>query len=313
MSLARTLASFRRVRKREGADVFRTTWRTLKAIVSGFSENKPFQLAAALSYYTLLSMAPLLLLLTGLAGLAFGEATARAQLLQYVDAMVGSQEADVVRALMTQAGNHHAGVISTLIGTVVLVVGATTVFAHLQTALNQIWNVRAAPARNMVWRLLGSRLLALAIVLGMAFVLLVSMALSVALAGAQGYLSHLFPGADIAIRVAGGLVSFGILVALIALLFKYVPDAEIAWNEVLAGALITAALLTAGKLVLGLYLARLRYSSAGAAGSLIMIVVWVYYSALILFLGAQITKVVACRFGKPIQPKAHARRAPTSR
>lgn len=301
------------VRKREGADVFRTTWQTLKAIATGFFENKPFQLAAALSYYTLLSMAPLLLLLTGLAGLVFGEATARAQLLQYADAMVGSQEADVVRALMTQAGNHHAGVVSTIVGVVVLVIGATTVFAHLQAALNQIWNVRAAPARNLVWRLLGSRVLALAIVLGMAFVLLVSMALSVALAGAQAYLSHLFPGADIAIRVAGGLVSFGILVALIALLFKYVPDAEIAWHEVFAGALITAALLTAGKFVLGVYLARLRYSSAGAAGSLILIVVWVYYSALILFLGALITKVVACRSGKPIQPKAHARRAAPSR
>ena len=135
--------------------MFTTAWRTLKAIVGGFFENKPFQLAAALSYYTLLSMAPLLLLLTGLAGLAFGEATARAELLQYVDAMVGSQEADVVRALMTQAGNHHAGVISTLIGTLVLVVGATTVFAHLQAALNQIWDVRAAPARNMICRLLG--------------------------------------------------------------------------------------------------------------------------------------------------------------
>lgn len=282
---------------------------TLKAIVVGFFDNKPFQLAAALSYYTLLSMAPLLLLLTGLAGLAFGEATARAQLLQYVDAMVGSQEADVVRALMTQAGDHHAGVISTVIGTAVLVVGATTVFAHLQAALNQIWNVRAAPARSMVWRLLGSRVLALAIVLGMAFVLLVSMALSVALAGAQDYISHLFPGADIAFRVAGALISFGMLVALIALLFKYVPDAEIAWHEVFAGALITAALLTAGKFVLGLYLARLRYSSAGAASSLILIVVWVYYSALILFLGAQVTKAVACRFGKPTTPKAHAKRA----
>lgn len=288
--------------------MFRTTWPTLKTITSGFFENKPFQLAAALSYYTLLSMAPLLLLLTGLAGLAFGEATARAQLLQYVDAMVGAQEADVARALMTQAGNHHAGVISTIIGALVLVVGATTVFAHLQGALNQIWNVRAAPARNVVWRLLGSRVLALAIVLGMAFVLLVSMALSVVLAGAPDYLSHLFPGAGIAFRAAGAPVSFGLLVALIALLFKYVPDAEIAWHEVLAGALITATLLTAGKFVLGLYLARLRYSSAGAAGSLILIIVWIYYSALILFVGAQITKVVACRFGKPIQPKAHAKR-----
>lgn len=287
--------------------MFRKTGRTLKAIAAGFFENSPFQLAAALSYYTLLSMAPLLLLLTGVAGLVFGKAAARAQLLQYVDAMVGSQEAEVVRALMTQAGNHHEGVISTIIGLVVLVIGATTVFASLQVALNRIWNVEAAPARNAVWRLLGSRLLALAIVLGMAFVLLVSMMLSAALAGAQGHFSQVFPGAGIAFRVAGALVSFGLLAAVVSLLFKYVPDAEIAWHEVFAGAVITAALLTGGKFVLGLYLARLRYSSAGAAGSLIMIVVWVYYSAVILFLGAQITKVVACRFGKPIQPKAHAR------
>ena len=290
--------------------LFRTIWNTVKAIVTGFFANKPFQLAAALSYYTLLSMAPLLLLLTGLAGLFFGEAVAREQVLQYVGSMVGSQEADVVRALMTQAGNHRAGLVSTIIGTAVLVVGATTVFAHLQTALNQIWDVQAIPARSVIWRLLGSRLLALAIVFGMAFILLVSMAISVALAGAEHYLSNQFPGAGIAMRVIYALVSFAIVVGVIALLYKYVPDARIEWREVLVGALITGALFTAGKYALGVYLAHLRYSSAGAAGSLILIVVWVYYSALILFLGAQATQVYACRFGKEIQPKAHARRVP---
>lgn len=288
--------------------MFTTAWRRLKAIAAGFFENKPFQLAAALSYYTLLSMAPLLLLLTGLAGLIFGETAAREHVLQYVGSMVGSQESDVVRALMTQAGNHHAGVFSTIIGTIVLVIGATTVFAHLQTALNQIWDVKATPDRNVIWRLLGSRLLALAIVLGMAFVLLVSMAISIALAGAEHHVSQLFPGAGIALRVIYALVSFAIVVGIISLLFKYVPDAEIQWREVLVGALITGALFTIGKYALGVYLAHLRYSSAGAAGSLILIVVWVYYSALILFLGAQTTQVYACRFGKQIQPKPHARR-----
>jgi membrane protein len=290
--------------------LFRTIWNTSKAIVTGFFANKPFQLAAALSYYTLLSMAPLLLLLTGLAGLFFGEAAAREQVLQYMGSMVGSQESDVVRALMTQAGNHQAGLVSTIIGTAVLVVGATTVFAHLQTALNQIWDVQAIPARSVIWRLLGSRLLALAIVFGMAFILLVSMAISVALAGAEHHLSNQFPGAGIAMRVIYGLVSFAIVVGVIALLYKYVPDARIEWREVLVGALITGALFTVGKYALGVYLAHLRYSSAGAAGSLILIVVWVYYSALILFLGAQATQVYACRFGKEIQPKAHARRVP---
>ena len=287
---------------------FRTVWKLPRAIIAGFFANKPFQLAAALSYYTLLSMAPLLLLLTGLAGLFFGEAAAREHVLRYVGTMVGAQEADVVRALMTQAGNHHAGVVSTITGTAVLVIGATTVFAHLQTALNQIWDVQVAPDRSVIWRLLGSRLLALAVVLGMAFVLLVSMALSVALAGAEHYIAQFFPGAGIALRVIYALVSFAVVVGVIALLFKYVPDAEIAWREALVGALITGALFTVGKYALGVYLAHLRYSSAGAAGSLILIVVWVYYSALILFLGAQTTQVYACRFGREIRPKPHARR-----
>src|SRR5690348_3764588 len=288
--------------------LFRTIWNTSKAIVTGFFANKPFQLAAALSYYTLLSMAPLLLLLTGLAGPFFGEAAAREQVLQYVGSMVGSQESDVVRALMTQAGNHQAGLVSTIIGTAVLVVGATTVFAHLQTALNQIWDVQAIPARSVIWRLLGSRLLALAIVFGMAFILLVSMAISVALAGAQGHADQYFPGAGIALRVVYALVSFAIVTGVIAMLFKYVPDAVIDWRDVFIGALITGVLFTVGKYVLGVYLAHLRYSSAGAAGSLIMIVIWVYYSSLILFLGAEATQVYARRFGKRIEPSAHAER-----
>jgi membrane protein len=282
---------------------------TTKSFVKEFLGDKPFQLAAALSYFTLLSMVPLFLLLTGVAGLVFGKKAAREQLLAQVGAMIGQQQADVVRALLSQGGNHHASVVSTITGTVILVVGATTVFGHLQTALNQIWDVKAVPSGNAIWRLLGSRLLALAIVFGMAFILLVSMAASAALAGAHGYLSGLFPGAGTMLRVVYALVSLAIVSGVIALLFKYVPDVVIGWRDVVVDALITGVLFTVGKYALGVYLAQLRYSSAGAAGSLIVLVVWVYYSALILFLGAEITQVYACRHGKPITPRAHARRA----
>lgn len=284
-------------------------WATAKSVVKGFLADKPFQLAAALSYFTLLSMVPLFLLLTGVAGLVFGRQAAREQLLARVGAMVGQQQADVVRALLSQTGDPHASVVSTIIGIVILVIGATTVFGHLQTALNQIWDVKVVPSRNVIWRLLGSRLLALAIVFGMAFILLVSMAASAALAGAHGYLSGLFPGAGTVLRMVYALVSFAIVSAVIALLFKYVPDAVIDWRDALIGALITGALFTIGKYALGVYLAHLRYSSAGAAGSLILLVVWVYYSALILFLGAETTQVYACRYGKGITPRAHAQRA----
>jgi membrane protein len=280
-----------------------------KSFVQEFLGDKPFQLAAALSYFTLLSMVPLFLLLTGVAGLVFGREAAREQLLAKVGSMVGQQQADVVRALLSQSGNHQASVISTIIGTAILVFGATTVFGHLQIALNQIWDVKAVPSRSAIWRLLGSRLLGLAIVLGMAFILLVSMAASAALAGAHGYLSGLFPGAGTVLRVVYALVSLAIISGVIAMLFKYVPDAVIDWRDVIVGALITGVLFTIGKYALGVYLAHLRYSSAGAAGSLILLVVWVYYSALILFLGAEITQFYTCRYGKPITPRAHARRA----
>jgi membrane protein len=286
----------------------RCAWTITKSVVAQFLAEKPFQLAAALSYFTLLSMVPLFLLLTGVAGLVYGEQAARAQLLQRVGTMVGQQQADVVRVLLSSAGNHHASVVSTIVGTAIAVVGATTVFVHLQTALNQVWDVQVAPDRSAIWRLLGSRLLALAIVFGMAFVLLVSMAASAALAGAHGYLSGLFPGAGTALRIVYALVSLAIVSGVIALLFKYVPDANIDWHDVLIGALATGILFTLGRYGLGTYLAHLRYSSAGSAGSLILLVVWVYYSALILFLGAQVTQVLATELGHGIRPKPHAAR-----
>ncbi|MGH8145506.1 MAG: YihY/virulence factor BrkB family protein [Rhodanobacteraceae bacterium] len=290
---------------------WRSIWPIAKSVVTEFLTEKPFQLAAALSYFTLLSMVPLFLLLTGVAGLVFGRQAAREELLARLGTMVGQQQADVVRALLSQAGNHHASVTSAAIGTIILVIGATTVFAHLQTALNQIWNVEAAPSRSMIWHLVGSRLLALAIVFGMAFILLVSMAASTALAGAHGYLSSLFPGAGTALRVIYALLSIVVVSGVIALLFKYVPDADMKWRDVMIGALITGVLFTLGKYALGAYLANLRYSSAGAAGSLILLVVWVYYSALILFLGAETTQVYARHFGGGIRPSTYARQART--
>jgi len=287
----------------------RTAWTTAKTVVKEFLHDKPFQLAAALSYYTLLSMAPLLLLLTGLAGLVFGEEAARGQLFGYISSAVGPQEAKVAQSLLTETNDHHASVVSTIVGTVILVIGATAVFGHLQIALNQIWDVKPKPRGNVILRLLGARLLALAIVFGMAFILLVSMAISAAIAGAQGHADQYFPGAGIALRVIYALVSFAIVTGVIALLFKYVPDAIIDWRDVFVGALITGVLFTIGKYVLGVYLAHLRYSSAGAAGSLIMIVIWVYDSSMIPFLGAETTQVYAGRFGKCIEPSAHAERA----
>ncbi|HET7673894.1 MAG TPA: YihY/virulence factor BrkB family protein [Gammaproteobacteria bacterium] len=276
-------------------------------IVATFFNDRPFQLAAALGYYTLLSMAPLLLLLIGAAGLIFSEEAARGQLGGYSGSIMGKALAEAVQAMLANAGSHRTGVISTIVGTAVLIVAATTVFAQLQSALNQIWNVEAAPRYGVIMNFLRARLFSLGMVFALAFILLVSMVVSTLIAGLQYYFSHLFPGADIFIRIVYGIVSFLVVAGIIAMVFKFVPDVRIGWRDVSIGALITSALFTIGRYFIGLYIGHARFNSYGAAGSLILVVVWVYYASLILFFGAEITQVYTKRFGSQIRPSAHAR------
>lgn len=286
----------------------RTAWTILQEIVAAFFTDRPFQLAAALGYYTLLSMAPLLLLLIGVAGLIFSQEAARGQLVHYIGSVMGPQQADAVRAMLADTGGRNTGILSTIIGTAILVFGATTVFAQLQAALNQIWNVEAVPRHGVIWNLLRSRLFSLGVVLAMAFILLVSMVLSTMLAGLHHYFASLFPGAAVLLRVVYSLVSFVVVAGIVAVVFKYVPDVIIRWRDVWVGAIITSVLFTVGKYLIGIYLANSRFSTGyGAAGSLILVVAWVYYTSLILFLGAEVTQIYARNFGTRIQPSIHAR------
>ncbi len=280
----------------------------VKDIFATFLANRPFQLAAALGYYTLLSMAPLLLLLIGAAGLIFSQQAAGGQLVHYIEQVMGHQQAQAVQSIIAKAGNHHTDVVSTIIGIVFLLFGATTVFAHIQSALNQIWDIKAVPRHGVIWRLIRARLFSLGVVLAMLFILLASMLVSTVLAGLHDYFVALFPGAGVMLHVIYGLVLFAIVTVLIGLVFRYVPDATIGWREAWIGALITSGLFTAGKYTLDLYLSHSRFSSSyGVAGSLILVVIWVYYTSLILFLGAAVTQVYARRFGTRIRPSAHAR------
>ncbi|HET6726175.1 MAG TPA: YihY/virulence factor BrkB family protein [Gammaproteobacteria bacterium] len=279
-----------------------------KEIVAAFFSDRPFQLAAALGYYTLLSIAPLLLLLIGVAGLVFSEEAARGQLVQYIGHVMGRAQAEAVQAMLAHSGRNSAGVLSTIIGTGILIFGATTVFAQLQTALNQIWNVEVIPRRGVILNLVRTRLFSLGIVMAMAFILLVSMVLSTLLASFHQYVASLFPGAATMLRLLYALVSFGVVATVIALVFKFVPDVIIRWRDVWVGAIITSALFTVGKYLIGVYLQNSRFSSGyGAAGSIILVVAWVYYTSLILFLGAEVTQIYARRFGTRIRPSAHAR------
>jgi membrane protein len=271
-----------------------------------FSAGDNFQLAAALSYYTLLSIAPLLLVVIGAAGLLLGEEHVREALVAQVRDLVGEEGASLLQTVAQNAGTKHGNLVSMSVGFTLMILGATTVFAQLQTALNRVWGVKAAPS-NAVFGFIRSRLVSLTVVLGLAFMLLVSLIFTAAISGLQTYLEGFLPGTAIIWTLVNHAVSLVLVALLLAMLFRYVPDVEISWGDTVIGALVTAILLTVGKHLIGIYLGRAGVGSAyGAAGSAVVFMVWVYYVSVILFLGAGITQVIARHRGTPLVPSAHA-------
>ncbi len=276
-----------------------------KAFVGG----EPFRLAAALSYYSLLSMAPLLLIVIGTAGFFFGEGAVREELVDQVRALTGEEGAALVRTVITNAEGLEQDALSILLGGGLMLFGATTVFAQLQGALNQVWRVEAAP-ENALLGFLRHRLLSFALILSLGFLLMISLIASAILAALQGYLDTLGFATVGWWRFVNIAVSFAFATVLIALIFKYLPDAVIEWRNVWLGALITSVLLGAGRYVIGLYLGHASIGSVfGAAGSVVVFMVWIYYAALIFLFGAETTRVVARYRGERVRPSGHARPA----
>lgn len=287
----------------------RTIWLVFVDSFKGFLAGEPFRLAAALSYYTLLSMAPLLLIVIGTAGFFFGEGVVRDELVEQVRALTGDEGAALVRTVIANAERLEQDIFSILLGGGLMLFGATTVFAQLQGALNQIWRVEAAP-ENAFLGFLRHRLLSFALILSLGFLLMVSLIASAILAALQGYFDTLGFATLDWWRFVNLAVSFAFALALIALIFKYLPDAVIDWRDVWLGALITSLLLAVGRSLIGLYLGRASIGSVfGAAGSVVVFMIWVYYAALIFFFGAEVTRIVARYRGERVRPSEHARRA----
>jgi membrane protein len=287
--------------------MFRATRAVLMDAGGAFSDHQPFQLAAALSYYTLLSMAPVLLIITGLGGFLLGQEAVQRELILQVRALVGEEGAVVVETLIRNAEQPERGIISMALGFGLIIVGATTVFAQLQSALNQVWNVRAAPA-NAVLGLLRARLVSFGVMLGLGLILLVSLVLSAVLAALYDRVADVLPGAPVLWHVITNAVSVALVALLIAALFKFVPDAHIKWRDAWIGAFATALLLTVGQFGIGVYLGQASVGSAyGAAGSLVVLMAWVYYTSLILLFGAELTRAVAHHRGSPVRPSRYAR------
>ena len=281
-------------------------WRvTLRAFQDWWNDNC-LRLAASLAYYTALSLAPLILLIVGVVGLVLDRQQVGSQLSAQLEGLIGPAGRDLVTSILA-ATNPQGGTLATVIGLITLLIGATAVFGELQATLNLVWEVRPAPTSGVwagIWAILRERLFSLALVLTLAFLLLVSLVISAALAGAAA----LFQGPEQALlsRLLELGVSLVVLTFVFALLYKYVPDAEIGWQDVWLGGLITAVLFTLGKTAIGFYLGQASVGSAyGAAGSLIALLVWVYYSALIMFFGAEFTHAWTIRH-HAVTPEPHA-------
>jgi membrane protein len=284
----------------------RDAWDILKQTFAEWSEDKAPRLGAALAYYTSLSLAPLLLVIIGISGLAFGEEAARGQIVAQLQGLVGDQGAKALQDMIANARKPSSGVVATVIGVVTLLAGASGVFGQLQDALNTVWEVQPKPGRGIVG-VIKDRFFSLTMVLGTGFLLLVSLVITTAIAAAGGVLKNLGPGLEAAAHLAVAVVSFGVVSLLFALMFKLLPDAKVAWRDAWIGAIATAALFVVGKFAIGLYLGHAGIGSAyGAAGSFVVVLVWVYYSAQILLFGAELTQVYANRSGSKVEPARDA-------
>lgn len=268
-----------------------------KAVGAWIDDYAP-SMGAAISYYTIFSLAPLLVIVIAVAGAIFGRETAQHEIVAQISGLVGSNGGKAVEAMLQAASDSDDGLIAGLISLVVLLVGATTVFAELQSALDRIWHVPEKEKPSGVWAVLRARLLSFGLILGLAFLLIVSLLVSAGLAAFEGWYGGLLPGWEVLLQGLNAVISLAIVTLLFAMIFKLMPTANIAWRDVWVGAAVTALLFELGKLLIGIYLGKSGFMETfAAAGSLVVLVAWVYYAAQIFLLGAEFTKVYADEHG----------------
>jgi membrane protein len=281
-------------------------WPLMRRTVGAWFDDGAASMGAALAYYTLFSLAPLLLIVIAVAGLFFGPDAARGEIFEQLQALIGAPGALAVQELLESVNRPAGGVLATVSGVVLMLIGATTVLAELQSALDRIWRAPPRP-QGGVWRFLRARVLSFGLILGLGFLLVVSLVLSAALAAVQKWWSAWFGGWELALQAINLLSSLGLMTLMFAMIYKIMPRVRVDWSDVWIGALVTAALLTVGRAAIGVYLGTGAVTSGfGAAGSLVAVLVWVYYSAQIFLLGAEFTWVFAhargSRRGAPVPP-----------
>ena len=279
----------------------------LTEAVTLWTARNAFQHAGALAFYTLFSLAPLTIILITIIGAVFGEEAARGEISAQIDDLIGGQAAEAVEEAVRRSRPAEAGLLPTIVGGVALLFGATTVFAQMQASLNQIFGVVAKPSRSGVVVFLVTRLLSLGLVVIIGFLLLTSLAITIAMTALLRFAEDWIPVPSLLVAAVDAAVSLLVAMLLFGTIFKVLPDVRLRWAQISQGALITAVLFVVGQYLISLYLTHTAPGSTyGAAGSLVVLLMWVYYSALILFFGAAITKVAIIHRGERIVPKPTA-------
>jgi membrane protein len=274
----------------------REIWGLVKDAANGWSDHRASRIGAALAFYTVFSLGPILLLAVVVAGFFFGQSAAQGEIHQQIGNLIGAQAAAEVQTVLLRAHRPAAGVLATAVSVVTLLFSADIALVELKSGLDEIWSVPAA-TRRWYWDYLRSRLLSIALILALGFLLLASLLFSAAL-GALETLSRGIFIVGVVLRSTNALITFGLAVLLFATVFKVLPSVRLAWKDVAVGALITAVLFAVGRYAIGLYLGSSTTASTyGAAGSVIVVLLWVYYSAQVFLLGAELTRGYACRFG----------------
>jgi membrane protein len=266
-------------------------WLLLKNTIYGFMEHEDLTRGAAIAYYTIFSIGPLLIIVIAIAGLVFGHDAAQGAIVAQLSGLIGRQSAEILQAIIQSASFQGSGILATIIGVGTLLLTATGALTEIQAALNAIW--KAAPSAALT-ELVRARLVSLGLVVTLGFLMLVSLAVSAGLTALGGYLSDLFPGAGLLMSVLNWTISLVLISALFAAIYKILPDKPIAWRDVAVGSAATAILFTTGKSLIGLYIGSSSVASGyGAAGALVILLIWVYYSAQIFLLGAEYTRAYA--------------------
>ena len=281
-------------------------WEQTKDTINKAMDDKVPRLSAALSYYSIFSLAPLILIAISIAGAVFGEEAASGLLAHQLRSAIGANAAEAVQDMVMRTRKPSDNILATLIGLVVLLIGAGGVFGQLQDALNTVWGVMPKPGR-VLKTVLRERFLSFSMVLGTGFMLLTSLILTTVLQATVDTISNILPVPAAVWTILNAAFAFVVVAALFAAIFKLLPDAHLEWSDVRFGAVLTAALFVAGKVLLGWYLGREATTSVyGSAGSLVLVLLWVYYTSLIMLLGAEFTQVHARARGRDIRPTSHA-------